>query len=145
MTTLDGIARFDALILPLTTTTAGQFFMSDDTNTPKTAIRMVAEQVLPDSATARMSRIFDVNQRSVQKWFNGSNDAPQHVIDFLNDHSARLFHHVHAGHEGEKTAPSLDEELAAIVSKYKRAGVHDEVLGAHLALIYKRTVHREVE
>ncbi len=119
--------------------------MSDDNPTPKTGIRHVAEQVLPDSATARMSRIFDVNQRSVQKWFNGSNDAPSHVIDFLNDHSAKLFHHVHGGHEGEKTAPSLDEELAAIIAKYKRMGVHDEVLGAHLALIYKRTVHREVE
>ncbi len=116
----------------------------DDTGDEKTGLRSVAEMLLPDSATARMSRIFDVNQRSVQKWLSGQNPAPTHVIDWMNSQGAIIGQIENAGIEGADE-PTLEDEIDEVVGRYRRAGVHEEVVGAHLALAYKRLLHREVE
>lgn len=111
----------------------------------KTAARQVAEQVMPDSASARLSRIFEVNQRTAQKWLSGQIEPPERVVQWLNATYAALYHDFID--EDGKHGPTLDDQISAVIANFVggRHNVHPEVIASHLALHYKRLVHREVE
>tara|TARA_A100001391_G_scaffold51157_1_gene31217 strand:- start:18791 stop:19126 length:336 start_codon:yes stop_codon:yes gene_type:complete len=87
--------------------------------------REEAESVFPNAHTARLSRIFDVQPRTVQKWINGDIETPQDVFDFL-DAQQKL----------------LDEgfdfkSLRGWVEIQKQRGVHPEVIAAWVNELYR--------
>lgn len=89
------------------------------------AIRDEAQAVFPNGHTARLSRIFDVQSRTVQKWVAGDAETPQVVLDFL-----------------EKQQKLLDEgfdfkSLQGWVEVQKQRGVHPEVIAAWVNELYR--------
>lgn len=84
-----------------------------------------AKAVFPNAHTARLSRVFDVQGRTVQKWVNGDLETPQEVYDFLKQQQALL-----------------DEDfefksLADWVERQRARGVHDEVIAAWVNELYR--------
>lgn len=103
-----------------------------NTATEITDVRRIAQFVYPDSTTARVSRDFEVNPRSAQKWMAGQNDAPEHVTDGLAARAALV--------------GNIQAEISAVIANHMSPDVDmSEAIASQLALAYKRLVNREVE
>lgn len=98
-----------------------------------TDARIRAARLFLDQASARLSRATGVNQRVVQRWLSGARAVPDDVADWM------------ARQDAAAAAAGLPERLREFADAAAVAGVHPEVLGAHLAALHREVTGRDVE
>lgn len=98
-----------------------------------TDIRKAATSLFLDQASGRLARVFGVGQRAAQRWLAETRSAPDDVAEWVGAQEHLL---------GETRCP---ERLREAVATALAAGLHPEVVGAHLAAAYREVLGREPE
>lgn len=98
------------------------------TDFQRSAARLFVEQ-----ASSRLARVTGVGQRVVQRWLSGSRVVPDDVRAWVSRQESVL--------EGT----GLPERLRETVRAAAAAGVHAEVIAAHLAALHREATGREVD
>lgn len=90
--------------------------------------------LFPDSASARLSRAHGVAVRNAQKWINGAEVPPDHVVEFVERQVAVL----------KDLKPAPYETLQAMVDGMIKAGLHEEVVAGLLSRLYDNLTGKSI-
>ena len=90
--------------------------------------------LFPDSASARLSRAHGVAVRNAQKWINGAEVPPDHVLEFV-EHQVSVL-------QGLKPDPY--DSLQAMVDSMIAAGLHQEVVAGLLSQLYDNLTGKSI-
>lgn len=107
--------------------------MSDE---PPTDFRQLVAEVFPVGASGRLARSLDVSTRIAQRWIAGDVPPPERAWEFLNEQW-----------EIVRWVNPVDAIQSLLISwnNGPGSGAHKEVVGAHIAMIYREVMGRELE
>ena len=80
-------------------------------------------ELFPDTQSARLSRQFDVKQRTAQLWMKGEQSVPDEIVEWVDSQHSVL-----------ETLTIGDVD--SLVDAWLAAGIEREVIAAHLSRIY---------
>lgn len=103
---------------------------SDDPNDMVTFKERVA-WIFPDSSASRLARVGNVNTRTAQKWLAGEAPPPADVQEYVDRQFARV---------GKVRLQILEDA----VSRASDDGVDNEVIAAHLSLLYAQLTGQKI-
>jgi hypothetical protein len=102
-------------------------------------LNVMLSQIFGAWSAVRVSRFLEVNPRTIQRWLKdggptlGSIDMPEELRQKIAAQHALV-----AEHKPMETIEDFVEEM-------RDAGIHDEVLASHLAVLYRRLTGRDIE
>ena len=107
--------------------------MSD---TPPDDFRQLVAEVFPVGASGRLARALDVSTRIAQRWIAGDVEPPERAWEFLREQW-----------EIVRWVNPMDAVHSLVIAWSNAPGdrAHREVIGSHIALIYREVMGRDLE